>query len=366
MKYFMPIAKDMHLILIGGDIYDQLLSVNSQAYFWASTFLYDLIVLSSTTGAQVRFLHGTYSHDRSQLDVINTYKYPNSRVGVVSNIAVEELHDFRCNDRVDKDTTIRIGYLPDNLAYRSSASALGHLKQEMDLKGWTMLDALLGHGNLDYTLPSSALLTNPVVYTTEQLRQLVVGPIFMGHVHTHSNVDGITYTGSFDRFAHNEEDPKGFYTFEYKDNTTWKYTFHENLDATLFKSITIDPVDPEDVYDVLKRKIDHAFPSEKDGYVRVLSPSSDVRSIARQLVVDHYPNLTVTTKASSYISEDKLLPREKHNLTSMLDALASLSRQDLNPDHLPELVIANLEERNLLKDISQQEMREAVKSILST
>lgn len=353
-QYFYPETEHAHLILVAGDIYDQLLTVNSKAHKYASLFIGDLLRMSANTGCQIRILHGTYSHDRDQLSIFSTLAPPNARYAIIDEISCEELGDFRYNDEVVPDFKLRVGYIPDNLSYKRSDDVITHLRRNMKCYGWNQLDLLVGHGAFDHTLPGDIAHKPPCLYHIEQFRDWVQ-LIVMGHIHIHSHVANVYYCGSFDRMAHGEEEPKGYWSFQYNaSNNQWFHKFVENKRAMPF--ITVEPhgADMSEATQDYIRQMHQLFPN-RTGFVRALCTGPEMRALLQRVTAQHFPNVVFNSKTVGEKTEgikvgeialdmtDEVIP-DRHNLSG--------------------LICQYLEENNLLDGISVDDIKSKTEKLL--
>lgn len=88
-KYLYPELEGAQLLLLTGDIYNQLTTVSSNANYYVMRFIRDIFAISAQTGMQVRILHGTYSHDRDQVRLLEALAYEKTRAKVINNIEGE-------------------------------------------------------------------------------------------------------------------------------------------------------------------------------------------------------------------------------------------------------------------------------------
>lgn len=357
-KYFYPEIRDAHLVVIAGDLYDQLLTVGSAAHRSASRFVADLFQHSAATGCQIRILHGTYSHDRDQLSVFSALALPNTQYKIYNEIACEQIDQFRCGDDV-LNIPLRIGYIPDNLSYKRSSDVIDHLQQSMTCCGYKSLDVLIGHGSFDHTLPKDIPHKPPCLYTIDQFKDIVTGPIIMGHIHVHSKRANVYYCGSFDRLAHGEEENKGFYVFTRAiDNVNdWQARFVTNPEATPFITLFPKGKDPSEVAANYLKLVAKYFPY-KTGYVRVVHASPEIRTLLHRVSLQHYPEVIYSSKSSGLQDSGGI---QISDLT--LDV-----GDEIKPDihNLTDLVCQYLTENNLLGDVSQQGVRDKMTSLLAT
>lgn len=357
-KFFYPELKDAHLITVNGDLYDQLLTVNSKSHHYATRFITDLIAISAKTGAQVRLLHGTFTHDRDQLSIFSTLNVPKARFAVVNDIFCEELCDFQNGNDEYVDTRLRVAYLPDNLPYKRSDDAIEKLKQVMSCVGWGKIDVVIGHGAFDYIFNTEELHRPPCLYRYEQFTDLVTGIVVMGHIHTPGRRHNVYYCGSFDRMAHGEEENKGFYTFTRdKENLEgWRSRFVVNTLSTPFITIHPEGNDTPETTRNFIREIEERFPLQR-GYVRVEHDQPEVRSLLHKLCVQNFPNISYSSKATGTKREEEI--RVEDITLDIFD--------DVVPDehNLGELIVQFLTENNMLENIPRETIIERTKMLLN-
>ena len=355
-KILYPELRDTHLVVIAGDLYDQLLTVSSKAHRYAAMFIADLFRFSARTGCQIRILHGTYTHDRDQLSVFSTLALPQTRYKIINEISCEEITDFRYLSE-QLNLKLRVGYLPDNLSYKHSEDAVAHLQRSMTCCGWNTLDLLVGHGAFAHTLPVDANHRPPCLYTHEQFKNLVQGPIVMGHIHVHSRKYNIYYCGSFDRMAHGEEEPKGFYVFTRDDANRegWRTRFVVDTLATPFISIQPEGTDLSAISSNFLEQMDEKFPT-RSGFVRVIHKSPEVRSLLHRVSVQHFPEVVYSSKSTGEQDTDKI----------RVDEISLDICDEVRPDihNLGGLVCQYLEENNLLDSLTREQILDRMQRLL--
>lgn len=350
-KHLYPELVDTQLLLLTGDTYDQLTTVNSSANRYVLKFIQDIYSMSHSTGMQIRVLHGTYSHDRDQISIFDNVALPYTRAKVVDKITAEELSDF--NNKSDKK--LRILYIPDNLPYKHSSEVTDHISSVYKFLGWDKADIILGHGSFDYALGCNSDHLPECTYTIEQIKPYVNsdGLVIMGHIHRPSHRANIYYCGSFDRMVHGEEEPKGFYTFTYQNK--WISKFHENTDAYKFITITPEGDDIDTRVHDLLGKVDKAFP-EYRGYLRVLYTNADDRVIYQRICLQAYPDIFFTGKRIGEVS-DNTLDLVELDIDTFIDVKP-------NVNNLGELVYNFLKERNKDDGVSKEVIISKVQQLL--
>lgn len=357
-KYLYPELKDAHLITVDGDIYDQLLMVNSKAYKFATMFIKDLFNLSALTGCQVRLLHGTFSHDRDQISIFESLAQPKTRFKIVNEISVEEIEGFQ-NGLDTVNCTLRLGYLPDNLSYRNAQDAVDHLKRAMTVCGYGTLDVVVGHGTFLHTVAPGTPHLPAITYTKEMFDDIVRGIIVMGHIHTPSRKYNIYYCGSFERMSHGEEEDKGFYVFtrDQSGKEGWRSRFVVNREATPFLTVTPEGKDiPEIIHNFIEYVNTH-FP-EKRGFVRVAHSDPEVRTTLHKVCAQQFDAISYSSKALNTDDTEQALKVE--DITLDID-------DDVKPNknNLGELIWKFLEEHNNTAEVTREEILSTTNSVIS-
>ena len=357
--HFFPQLKDAHLCVIAGDVYDQLLTVNSKAHYYAVRFIRDILRVSAYTGMQVRILHGTYSHDRDQLEGFSLLAPKDARVKIVSTVSVEEISNLKCGME-ELNTTLRVGYLPDNLSVKQSSEVVDQLQNLLTLHGWPYLDMLIGHGTFEHALPTDVGHQPPCTYRISQFDDIVKGVIIMGHIHTSSHKENVYYCGSFERMAHGEEEPKGFYTFtrDQQNEEGWQAKFIKNPDSTLFK--TLEPVGPDmpAITNNYISQVKETFPdvANTGGYVRVVHKDPEVRTLLHKVTVQQFPKLIYSSKSI----------KGENDTEMRVDDITLELFEDVKPNrhNLSDLVCHFLEENDLLGNASQEAIKDKVEELI--
>lgn len=356
-KYLYPEILTSHLVLLTGDTYDQLTTVSSSANKYALMFIRDLFNMSRKYGIQIRILHGTYSHDRDQVVVFGTLISDQVRAKVVDEIYCEEITDF-CNSNINStsDEKLKVLYIPDNLPYKHSEDVIAHIRKILQVVGWDKVDLVLGHGTFAHALPNVSEEHLPAcTYKLEQFDEFVNNNdlIVMGHIHTPSHRGNCYYCGSFERMTHGEEEPKGFFTFIHQTDH-WNARFVEDKNAVKFISIQPQGDTTDSIVNDYIRQVEEDFPDHK-GWVRVLSNSSEIRTLLHTVTVQKYPELKYSSKA---ISDEKLAIK-----------IADISLEafdDIKPNvhNLGDLVYQFLNEKSLLGNLTKEIVVEKVHTLI--
>ena len=229
------------VIFIQGDFYDHDISLNSKHALYALKTIEKIVKLAGKFDAKVRFIKGTKSHDRSQLDIISeNYSDSDVDVRVINTVDVETIDGSR------------ILYLPEEYIQDSDEYYREYFNDEYDIVvGHGMFDKLsFGHSN------NSRVIAAPI-FDTETISSITKGYCCFGHIHNAFMFNNIYYTGSFARWMQGEEDPKGFIYAVY-NNKTNDYGIAPiiNNNALIYKSMSLESVingydDPDDVINII-------------------------------------------------------------------------------------------------------------------
>jgi hypothetical protein len=237
-KYFSN-AKDLaglDIVFLAGDVFDELLSLDNPVVGHIKLWIARLLRRCHHLKIKVRVLKGTPFHDRDQSALFVTLNEINSKSG-------DKLCDLKYIEVLDieyfEEYGMNVLYVPDEWG-SNSQDCLDQVKALLTDRGLVHVDMAIMHGMFSYQLGIG--LDFPHHDENEYL-EIVQGPIFIGHVHTHSTFSRIVAQGSFDRLAHNEEEAKGYVRAILQEDLSYAATFIENKDAAIYKTITIQTED---------------------------------------------------------------------------------------------------------------------------
>ena len=302
---FYPELEKSNILFLGGDFFDRLLKLDEPASLESITIVQELIDYAQKYNIKIRVLRGTFSHDRQQNAIFNSV-LTKSKKDV----------DLVCVDTISleliKEYNLRVLYLPDNLPYKTKAEVMEVIHGLLKTYGWDYVDLVIGHGYFEHVFPVN-VPHPPVLFEYDDFKDLVKGYILMGHVHTTSVYKNIIYNGSFERLAHNEEEPKGFYILN-RVNNVWGYKFIENIDTPLFYTIELTSDDIELLQEQIDTFVRSKFPIEQ-GYLRLAHANSELKQRLLQLTHDRYPSLVVTAKSLKENNQQKQVIKQFQTCT---------------------------------------------------
>lgn len=226
--------KEIDMVIITGDIYDRLLhNADDNLHLinrWITLFLYRCAAFK----VMVRIVEGTPSHDRGQ-----------------SRSFVEQAENAKIPVDLHYATTLSIEYIPRLEAYflyvpdkcrPTPQDTLRDIHGLLKQHNITQVHFAVMHGAFEYQLP--AVVPEPT-HDSEVYLALVRYHILIGHVHFNNPRGRILPAGSFDRIAHGEEGPKGYYLVSIHDDGREFIVFAENTHAKRYDTLECHGLDAE-------------------------------------------------------------------------------------------------------------------------
>ena len=227
--------EDLDLLIINGDFFDHKLSLNSEDSKLGIEILNSLSNLASKNDFYIRIIKGTKNHDNDQLNnFIYLEKKYKGKIRFI-NLVTDEFLSI-------KDNNLHLLYLPEE--YVEVMSYYDEYLNESK-----SYDLVFGHGTFSHVgftnsnQESERPYKNAVTFNYTQFKDIVKGFVMFGHIHEKNEYHNIYYTGSFSRWAFNEEKDKGFYLFDYDcENSNYNLKFIKNDLCDEYKTINIDNI----------------------------------------------------------------------------------------------------------------------------
>jgi hypothetical protein len=297
----------------------------------------------------LRVIEGTPSHDRKQPGQFRLFNE-----SIQANFKYFDGLHLEYIPELD----INVLYLSDE--YRGDTSQtqkeVNTLLAEHQL---TQVDFTIMHGAYKHQVPN---VKHMQVHDHEFYLRITKKYIFIGHIHTASQYNRILAQGSFDRLAHNEESPKGFFHVKcYEGDTTNDVvTFCINHNAAIYKTVDVcnllaDEVDNTlaDLVDIVtKANTDYSIPI----HIRVVCEKND----KNEVLINTYRKVYHQIKWSIKIRIDKqeqplgesIAPTVYKAAPISSSTIVPMIRNRLNALGVEEaLVIATLDILNEIKNI---------------
>jgi len=215
-------------IIIAGDYWDKKIFLNDRASDCGLWLMNKLVQYTKC----IRVIYGTESHEADQYHIFSIFE---NRKGldfkVIRNVCEEELLPG-----------MNVLYLPEEYIKDKDSYYEEYFSKK------NAYDYIFGHGVIAEAMTmikreskkeKSDGRLKPATFTTADFKKCCKGEVYFGHYHVHSVIQGwVHYIGSFTRWIHGEEEPKGYYeiTCDLESNEKYSSEFHENYDAPKFKT----------------------------------------------------------------------------------------------------------------------------------
>ncbi len=239
------------ILSINGDLFDRKSMSNSDMVMYATMFIDEIVQLCKLKNATLVLIHGTKSHDSSQLKLFYHYlNEPNIDIRIIEETRFEYIKGgkFLCiPEEYGRDEEYYLNFLYNQAPY----------------------DGVFMHGNIQgaiYTQEEPELGSEKAPTFKVSDFRFSRGPIIAGHVHVPGCYEKYAYyCGSPYRWQFGEEQSKGFYIVLRDLNDGSHYTHFEEIISEKYVTISIDDllmIDPKDAINYIndlkeKDKIDH-------------------------------------------------------------------------------------------------------------
>lgn len=263
--------KTLDIIFLAGDVFDRLLSTNSEEYLLAVEWLSSLISYCKLNNIKLRLLEGTPSHDWKQSKVVTTILQRldiNIDFKYIESVSIEKMSDLGIN----------ILYIPDEANHKAT-DTLDEVSELLVKNNLSQVDIAIMHGQFNYQLP----ILLECSHDENSYLDIVKYYISIGHVHTASVFKRILAEGSFDRLTHGEEEDKGGMVITIGDDPSFEFIV--NKKAKIFKTL-----DVKNHNEPLKYIINMLKGIPSGGFIRILAErDSDMKVILKE-IQDRYKN----------------------------------------------------------------------------
>lgn len=231
------ITKDIDVVFIAGDYFDNKLSLSSKHSIYAIKTFCDILDKCEQTNTKLRMIRGTASHD------------PENQLVNLSSIAKSSKVDFKLYLTVGEEELFpdfNVLYVPEEYMENKDE----YYKEFFNKK----YQCIIGHGMFEetnYVTNKTLNMKKYPVFNSAFIEKICDGPIIFGHIHKSQKIrNRIMYTGSFTRSRYGEEEDKGFIisTYETENNST-DFKFIVNDKATKFDTVSI--LDTSEIFSLL-------------------------------------------------------------------------------------------------------------------
>lgn len=342
IQYFktnLKLFRQLDVIFLAGDVFDRLLSTNSEEYVLTVEWLTSVVMFCKTHNIKLRLLEGTPSHDwkqsRAVTKVIQTlgvdidFKY-------IETLSIEKMDDLG----------ISILYVPDEVHHNASdtLTEVGELLVKHNL---SQVDIAIMHGQFNYQLP----IVLECSHDENSYLDIVKYYISIGHIHTPSVFKRILAQGSFDRLTHGEEENKGGMVITLDDEPSFEFIV--NKGAKTFKTLDVKNLDNALEYIIGKLK-----GLRKGSFIRILAErSSGMKSILKELQ-ERYNDFTFKVE----YNDDGDVAVE----SMVIDNSVNLDTFEIRKDNIAGLISTELEKHKLSNselDMAMSELNDILDTV---
>jgi len=339
-EYAYPVIAESQLLLLGGDFFDRLLDINSDAGILAIYVIDQLINIAMEKKVYIRILRGTFSHDRMQnrMFVERAQSIPQyNKLPLIRAVNKVEIERFPCFG-------LDVLFCPDDQPQPDMTDAIidtlnaNHLEQ---------VDYMCCHGYWDHLLPDNTVKKPHDCLDYDRLKNRVRYQIFNGHVHSPGIWKKVISGGSFERFRHNEEEDKGFYVAEYNSDTkTSAIKFVRNKKAVPFITVHMEnSATPDSALEYLEKRIKQDLKyyasNNEVVHIRIVGDGSAIIPTIKE----KYPKAMITEK--HVVTKQKVEVEFSDSISDLPtiteENLPSLIRNNVKEEH-PELSEARIKE----------------------
>lgn len=243
----------LDVIFIEGDLYHYELSLNSKHALYSFKYFDKLIKVAKKKKAKIRVVKGTRSHDHNQLENLLAYS-DEVDIKVINNVEVEFING------------VKILYLPEE--YISDPEE--YYKEYFS----DTYNYIVGHGMFEevsfHNYNSETNMEAAPVFDSKILSE-IADIITFGHIHNAVTFKNIYYNGSFSRWCHGEEDPKGFFISVF-NKITRRYIVAPVVNdlARKYKTINIDKIIRDNDVDEIILEIENYYNNKQIYKLRLI------------------------------------------------------------------------------------------------
>ena len=215
-------------IIIAGDYWDKKIFLNDRA---TDNGLWLMNKLTQFTKC-IRIVYGTESHEVDQYHIFSIFETMKGLdFKIIKTVCEEELLPG-----------MNVLYLPEEYIKDKDEYYEEYFSKKK------RYHYIFGHGVIAEAMTmikreskkeGKETRLKPAVFTTADFKKCCRGEVYFGHYHVHTVIqDNIHYVGSFTRWIHGEEEPKGYYEIlcNLEEDEDFSSEFHENYDAPKYKT----------------------------------------------------------------------------------------------------------------------------------
>jgi DNA repair exonuclease SbcCD nuclease subunit len=332
-KYFISKLQDTppDIIVIGGDLFDKKLSVNSPEAVFCNDFIMTLHTLFPKT--YILLLKGTRHHE---LDQLNLFKpLVNEYFRIYEKVTVEYILDMK------------LLIIPEE--YYSHKSVYNEFLKVQVPYDFVFFHGLFSHAG-SYAKASN---TNKILFSWDDFKDNVYGKVVGGHVHKRMSYKNIEYINSFDRWRHGEEEDKGYLYITYNKRMKKVLSLDYIINEEAFKYVTLYY---KDIYllktDELIKLLNEKAKGVKSLRIKIEKddPVTDDKLHVLLTISFNIPNLVIDKKSQMNLDENTISIERQKELEERKNEIAKydkLSFEEITIKYAKEKFNATISEANI-------------------
>ncbi len=313
---FAPGARweDVDIVFFVGDIFDRALTAYDPQLFLVTAWMRRFLRMAKHYGIIVRALEGTPLHEWGQsrwMEEANEAAGANFKW--VKTLSIEHIEELG----------IDVLYVPDEWKPDPDDVWKDVVRVLADA-GLEQVDYTLFHATFDHQLPD----INIPKHMGQRYQDITRRYVFSGHIHQKSRRGNILCNGSYDRIAHGEEGPKGYWDVTW-NNGDDQIVFVENKGAKIYKTFDCSDMSMDQILEHLKAAADLPM----DSHARIKAKAGDPILASMREIKSLYPHV---------FWSEKTMESKDVQKTMMVDKRSEFRQTQLTEQNLPELLMARI------------------------
>lgn len=311
---------EVDLIIIAGDLFDQLLDFNDPNAFLIKRWMRWFLSMCKRRKIKVHVLEGTSSHDYTQnkwmLEVNETVEADLLYIDTLSIVH-------------DDDLKLDILYIPDEWRGNQTDETWKDAVAALQNAGLQQVDFTVIHGTMHYQVPPHFGIQT---HNTDRYLEITRHYVLTGHIHQSAVYNQRALSnGSFDRLTHGDEGRKGYWDLDIRP-TGDKVVFRENPGAKIYRTIDVRELGHEFNEAFLTL---HELPD--DSHIRLEVNSDSPALAALDVIKKTYPLLNWTTKKADRADVQKNL---------FQDTRGQFQQTNFTRQNLPQILMERIRQRH--------------------
>ena len=333
-------TQKLDIIFFGGDLFDQLLTLNQidvpQILEWSAHF----ITMCARNKTHVVYMEGTPGHDWGQTRLLETLQKLGMGGPYFHYITELSIVHF-------DDLDIDVLFVPDEWRPEPDDTWM-EVRELLRNKNLEQVDFTILHGTFEFQLPEHVKVAR---HSSERYQQITRHRVYGAHIHQASSRGNIRVNGSFDRLAHNEEEPKGHWRTHFKNGVVVRENFHINENAKIYQTVDCTGQPVEQALETLTKVVAQV---PDDSHIRVKASVADPILANFDVLKKRYPTIHWSSKVSD---------KEVAQKNLLVDLRSTYTQIQITPENISQLLmekVSQLTQDPTLIEQCQLRMKELI------